>query len=357
MNRNNRTPADSAPSGALPDAGRPGGTDKPRFHKLDWMRFLGITLIMGHHLYVLGYEGDYLCMSCWVWVDFFFILSGALTHRHFRLHPADPTRCGSESIRYTFHKFRRFLLPALLSVLALYGLENYPLLGGPNWTSFFWKLPNALYEILFLSSSGLTTALNAPIWYLSALFIVLPLTIYLMTAHREFWRVAALLIPIVYFGKNGVNTLRAWPNDLLRALACLSVGTLADLLAEQLWERLEQKPRLRLPATVLEALCVLLAVYLSVGNKPCINLMEFLFLGITALMLTGRTHGIRVHTGFCKLLGALSLPMFLFHWLVGNLVRRLNAAPATRVLLYYGGTLLLSALYVWLAERRARNAN
>ncbi len=54
--------------------------------------------------------------------------------------------------------------------------------------------------------------------------------VYLMQKVPEFWKVFAFTFPILYFGHKGVNTDRAWPNDMARALACMALGTLAYLL-------------------------------------------------------------------------------------------------------------------------------
>ena len=56
--------------------------------------------------------------------------------------------------------------------------------------------------------------------------------VYLMQKVPEFWKVFAFTFPILYFGHKGVNTDRAWPNDMARALACMALGTLAYLCAE-----------------------------------------------------------------------------------------------------------------------------
>lgn len=75
---------------------------------IELLRFIGMLMIMGHHLYHIGYNDSYICKNCWVWVDFYFILTGAFTYKHFssRQNSVNP---GSEALSYTFQKFKRFL--------------------------------------------------------------------------------------------------------------------------------------------------------------------------------------------------------------------------------------------------------
>lgn len=79
-----------------------------KYCDLELLRFLGILLIMSHHLYLIGYVGEYMFASCWVWVDFYFMISGALTAKHFEGYRSEKENCGEIALQYTWHKFSRF---------------------------------------------------------------------------------------------------------------------------------------------------------------------------------------------------------------------------------------------------------
>ena len=53
---------------------------------VELLRFIGMLLIMGHHLYHIGFVGSYICRNCWVWVDFYFILTGIFTYKHLEFY-------------------------------------------------------------------------------------------------------------------------------------------------------------------------------------------------------------------------------------------------------------------------------
>lgn len=67
---------------------------------------------------------------------------------------------------------------------------------------------NIPYELLLLSSSGIIWPKMAPIWFLSAMFLTLPVLIYLIIRFKDTWRILCYLHPIFYFGRMGLNTSR-----------------------------------------------------------------------------------------------------------------------------------------------------
>lgn len=192
---------------------------------VEFSRFVGIIMIMGHHLYHIGYTDSYLFYGCWAWVDYFFILSGAFTYIHYqRISVIE--NAGREAISYTLKKFYKFLPYVLVATTSEYIVQAIDVIYDGNILECIKSFRDFPFEILLLSSSGIVSAKLAPIWYLSALFIIMPLVCYLMNTQKEFWQIISFIYPIIYFGKMGVNTIREWPNDLLRAFACIALGTL-----------------------------------------------------------------------------------------------------------------------------------
>lgn len=59
---------------------------------------------------------------------------------------------------------------------------------------------------------------------------------FLVQRHRELWKAASFCLPIMYFGYKGVNTDRAWPNDIIRAFVCMALGTISFMITERVRE-------------------------------------------------------------------------------------------------------------------------
>ena len=209
---------------------------------------------------------------------------------------------------------------------------------------------DAPFEILYLSSSGSWWAqhppIYVPIWFLSAMFIVLPIIIYLMQARPGFWKVLSLLIPIIYFGYKGVNTDRLWPNDLFRAFSCISLGTVAYLLSSELSMWTSGTLWRRVLLSIIEIILILMAIYITVFNKSCINLIEPLFLFIISLMISGVTFSFYFKGKTFFFLGKLSMPMYILHWLIGFLSRLFTTNITTQIIIYFLGTIIISFVYL-----------
>lgn len=312
---------------------------------------------MGHHLYHIGYEGTYIFRNCWVWVDFYFILTGAFSYRHCQKHIVHDKKYGDEAISYTFRKFRKFVPLTMIAVLIQYCLTYGHLIIQGNMKDFLKTMMNsALFEIMYLSSSASPqTAELAPIWFLSAMFIVLPFSLYMMRAHAEFWKIIAFTAPIIYFGVKGVNTDRAWPNDIVRAFVCMALGTMAVLLADHMKEKYGNKI-LKIVFSVGEIICLLLAAYISVFNKDGMKVMELLFFIICALLLSQKTWSFSIRSRFIGLLGKISMPMFVLHWVIGSLACIVTNNTIVRTVIYYFLTILLSTCWVRIVTYRRKNA-
>lgn len=313
-----------------------------RLQNVELMRFVGSLLIMTYHLSILGYEaGTYLGTHCWVWVDFYFIITGAFTYRHYFDKQNQLKDYGSEALRYTFDKVRRFLPFTAIAVLLLYININIDALFNGDWKGFLFGFCDLPFEILYLSSSGIVSARLAPIWFLSAMFIVLPLIVYIMNKHSELWKILALTVPVLYFGRMGVNGSRAWPNDLVRAFAGISLGSFAYMVSIKIAKR-QYGVIGKCVLTLFEVGSCMVALYISIKNIPAINLMELLFFNMIVLMLSGVTYSSITNLRLIRFLGEASMPMFIFHWAVGVIVLRFIESLSLRTFMYYFITIITS---------------
>ncbi len=323
-----------------------------RIAYVDLFRFVMILLIMSHHLYLFGFSDDYLFRSCWAWTDYFFLLTGYFTMRHF----ADREVRGEyapEALRYTLRKLSGCFPLVLIAVTAQYLLEAVPSLVQGNPKQFLSTFCDWPYEVLLLSSSGIVWTKVMPLWFLSAMLLTLPLMIYLMLRFRDFWHILSWLFPLFYYGQIGINTVRDWPNDLLRAFSCMALGTCVYMVSGKLTENDLIRGK-RIWLTIAELGILSLCLYITVLNKNFMNLLPLLFFLHCTLMLSGCSHTASIRGNLCSFLGEISLPMFIFHWVAASLVKDLALPIAFRLLLYYSGTLLLSCAAVCFKHRKVR---
>ena len=313
---------------------------------VDLFRFFMILLIMSHHLYLFGYSDDFPFRSCWAWVDYFFLLTGYFTMRHYACREVKENHA-AEALMYTLRKLAGCFPFVLIAVSAQYLITALPSLVQGNPKQFLSSFSDWPYEVLLLSSSGIVWAKVMPLWFLSAMLLTLPLMIYLMLRFRDFWRIAAWLIPLLYYGQMGINTVRTWPNDLIRAFSCMTLGTFVYLISEKVKTR-EIRRGNRIWFTIGEAGALFISLYITVLNKDFMNLLPLLFFLHGTIMLSGRSHTALIRGPLCSFLGEISMPVFVFHWTIASAVKDLAAGMELRLALYYLGTLLLSCAAVCL---------
>lgn len=317
---------------------------KKRIGSVDLARFLMILLIMAHHLYLFGYADGYLGESCWAWVDYFFILTGYFTMSHFTAYEGKDSYA-KEALIYTLKKFKGFMPYVFAAVVLQYFLEALPYLLQHDVRLFIDSFVDLPYELLLLSSSGIVWSKLAPIWFLSAMLLTLPVLIYLLLRFKDLWRILCWLLPVMYYGRYGINTSRAWPNDLLRAFSGMALGTFVYIMAYEL-NKMQSSAKRRLIFTIVELCSFGIGVFITVWNKDCMNLLILLFVLNAGIMLSGYSYTSNLRGPFWDFLGKISLPMFIFHWAIGTIVGRIFTENIIRVWIYYLATVMVSVIVI-----------
>lgn len=308
---------------------------------VDICRFAAILMIMGHHRYILGYTGNYLFANGWAWVEYFFMLTGYFTMAHFEKLQIEQKDYGREALQYTFKKVSPFIKYVFAATLIEYVVEGFHFVREGNVVQFFKEFVNFPFEIGLLTSAEFSGAKNAPIWYLSAMFLVLPLLICCMLKWKDIWVVVSFMLPILYYGKMGINTERLWPNDLIRAYVAMTFGMFAYYVAQTI-KKCTWNNNKKIVLTSMEVISFLLAIYITAFNKSNMDWLIFLFLINISIMLSGCSATSNIHGRKYEILGQITLPMFIFHWPMGAVALHFSQEPRIKMLIYYVATVLVA---------------
>lgn len=330
---------------------------KGHIYVVDICRFLAILMIMAHHRYIMGFEGNYIFLSGWAWVEYFFMLTGYLTMAHFEHQGMEEHKYGQEAFLYTLRKFRTFICYVIIAAIVQYAVEGFHFIREGNFDSFIKSFINIPFEIGMLSSAGFTGARVAPLWFLSVMFLTLPLLICLMLRWRDIWMVISFLIPVLYYGKMGMNTERIWPNDILRGFAAMSLGMfiffVTGYIQKKEWSRIQ-----RILLTAVEIGAFLLAVYITAFNKEYLNWLLILFSLNLCIMMSGCSFTSGIKGDLCVFLGKISLPIFIFHWPIGTIALHFSGNLSVKLIIYYVATIIVSCIAVivtdWIKKRTKR---
>lgn len=327
-----------------------------RLGSIEILRFIGMLMIMAHHTYILGAGENYLFELSWIWVDFFFMLTGYYTAKHFAFYQRKDNENLSKTVMvYNIKKLKGYFIICVVAILLQYVINYF--VYGYGIKSTLIVLSKLPYELLFVTSSGVAQGELLPLWYLSAVFIVLPIVAYLFVRLRDFWYIFSFVVPLIYLGACGVNTSREWPNDMLRAFAYLTLGTFIYLICEW-FGKLELKKFYKVCLTLVELFCVLVLIGISAINFNN-NIIILLFVFCLIIMLSQQSFSIKLSSSFASMLGKLSLPMFVFHWGIGTVINCFVDNMYIKVLMYYLVTIVVAILVVYLSNKikKARRKN
>lgn len=312
---------------------------------VDIYRLVFIFLIMAHHLYL-----NSPFASAWIYVEFFFILSGYYTMKHYAGKEETALEERSlEAITYTMHKFKRIMPYVAIAVLLEYICDYYAeylSLGFLGKRYLLFVFENLISEITLLSSSGLVEANLAPIWYLSAMFLVFPLFTFMLSfkkLHKWYLGYLSWVLAVLYYGHVGVICKRDWPHDLLRAFVCLWLGVFVYGVSEAI--KMHKKGKwFTIAVTLLELGSFALTIVCTGYNTGNTKLMVFAFVvGISALV-SGCSSTSKLAAP--PMLGKLSMVLFLMHWPVKTLLSRVMGGALSRngIVMYYIISILFSVL-------------
>lgn len=157
-------------------------------------------------------------------VELFYSITGLLTYKHFYYQ-----KDNSENIMlYSAKKYIRLFPYSCISIIGCYLVTNFAIILEGNIHEVIYEARDLPLELLLLRSAVTDITrfkiYNGILWFLSALFIVLPLFCFLCTV----WKKYALMISVFfcelwYIGSNVNRSAQGW-KGLCRAMAGLMLG-------------------------------------------------------------------------------------------------------------------------------------
>ena len=337
---------------------------------LEILRLVFCLMIFMHHSGFLAVEGAAYPFKAagFYGVEFFFILTGALTMSHVKNKMTHLSESGElkefpmkYSARYTVSKLKKVFPYAFFGIILSYILafiSSEPQTGLKDRLFGGW---NIIFEALFLPMTGimnidLNTFLNAPLWYLSVILMVLPLVMYLAVRYKDvFNNYLTWIVPLMLHGLliNKYGNIGLWGEfsfftyvGVLRGLADILLGCFMMNLAVLIYEKahlLDEGKRKVLTGilTVAEILLYLFAIHTFSSNvdgytyeAACLLLALAVSISLSRMSLTAKIKG-----KFFEYAGSLALPIYCLHWPVYKYVAFYGSGLG-----YTGGVILTLAV-------------
>ena len=324
---------------------------KKRMSIVDFWKFAAAMLIMAHHVYHLGEpfrQYEYKTWFCWIFTEFFFILTGYFTCRHFLAKKDSGSDIFKTGLMYEVRKFKPLLPYTTVAITLEYFLSSpykYILNGKPDmYIKSFLTYP---FEVLMLGEVFNVDERLLPMWFLSAMILVFPIiTAVCQLKSKYLILLLSGAFPIFYFLRAQISI--SFPDSLLRALAGMLLGVFVCVLTDVIREERPVKDgkMTKIVFSLVEFSCMIICVVVSVFNYYAFTqVVIFLFAVAIGVMMSGHSITAEFNNGFVSYLGNLSMPIFIWNWLVASALYKLrNYLPGyARVLLFYAITLAVSA--------------
>lgn len=336
--------------------------------KIELLCFLGILFIMCDHMGHIGLgELKRPFTGTWVYVEFFLILSGFMTAKHFSEGAIDQSLGTyiSNSVTYTIKKYKRFIPYVACAVILEYIVRYHALFENKEFTSLWARIEEIPAEIMLLSSAATYGTRLFPIWFLSATFLVSPFISIISQIKNKYVKGIITFYPAVFYYLYRVQSIgnHDYPNQIIRAFCGMSLGVFIYLMSEYIKIRPVTKIK-KLFLTFWMAMCYCLLLFMGYKGYVFISTYLICFISIIMLNFCGHTFFPNVTSRILSFLGKLSMPMFIWHYVIAHIVSGFVPIEDIygRILLYYFGTILISVISLLIIQfgskkiKQSRNA-
>jgi len=305
---------------------------------VEYCRFIGTLVIVSHHVIFLtpDYSRPYF-FGGWIFVEFFFLLTGYLTTAHFDKEPITDV---NQIFTYPLRKIKRLMPYAVCGILLSYAVANCrPGLGLYQRIKLLIDIPlNAL--LLYPSFEGSAiNVFNGQLWYVSEILYVLPLVILLLIKCKKVYQYyICWIVPILAYAIS-LHLYGTIPNvgfiaSLNRGIGGLMLGSAVYYLVCFLKSSYPIARRKRV-FTVIGQLCLLFIALSQIWWSYWDASVEAIFLVIVLIASAFLSEGAFFHSEGCKKLcdhlGRLSMPIFCIHTAVMEFIQLLFPQLSLRI--------------------------
>lgn len=324
---------------------------KTRSSNIDLAKFFSALIIMTYHLYMLG-GANYPFYKAWIYVEFFLIITGYFTVKHFDCeNNSNPMKA---SVIYTIKKFICFLPYTVITTLLMYlfDLTTKLVSNGFSLKSFLDCFTNDfVFDILLITNSYHAPFLT-PIWFLSALLICFPIFTWLLQIlNRYVIMIFSITYTLLCFGfvyegnTHGIQSI-------IRTICGLCLGVFLYEFVHVFNEYISRINKKLL--TIIEISMFILPVILTYKNYTNYRFIVFCFAVCLAIMLSDLSYTSNIKCKLFIYLGRLSTPIFIIHWFIATVIRFYSDTymlnTSIKVIIYYLGTLIVSCISMYFVD-------
>lgn len=322
-----------------------------RSENVDLAKFFASLIIMMQHASLVLSVRPY--NDCWIYVEFFLIITGFYTAKHFDNRKFDNRM--KESIAYTLRKFIPFYPYTLVTTIFMYLLTLLPklILGDINVKGFLFGFVDDFPFDALLITASYGNPLVRPLWYLSAMIIVFPLVAwFVQISNRYIILYYSFFYMLIYYGIKGVTAERSTISTFFRIIAGLCVGVFVYEIIYIFGNSIKRINKILL--TSIEVGAFIFPIVIIYNKFDSTRFILLCFIVGCSIMLSGVSYTNSIKGEAITYLGRLSMPIYILHWLVGNLINYCLAgntiSSPIKLFLYYGSTIIISIIAMYIVD-------
>lgn len=298
---------------------------------IELLRFVFCLIILLHHSGLVSADGGGMLPSGGVIADAFFMLTGYFACANLVKNAGSIDKPFMYSVKYTYGKIKRVFPYAAFGTAIIYFLEVIHIR-----EFYISDIARRLYyfvvELLLLPMTGimktdLLNYRNAPLWFISAMMIALPIVMYAsLKIKAVFSKFIVWVLPIAIQIWMVVRFGGALPwmdkvgfvcSGLIRGISSIMMGFGIYYVSKALAKRCSsdgEKKSIMLTITELVLLAIVM-VWIVTGIGGYMEVVALYLIAISlTLTLSGVTYTSKLQVPAFASLGALSMPVYCTHW-------------------------------------------
>ena len=287
---------------------------------IDLVKFIAAVAIVYYH--TLYGRTDLHFSMLYLLVELFFFITGYYTFSHFR---KKRKQSGGESwdvrarnaLKYTYKKFKAMMPYLIIAIVMQYAASIIIADSSQERLHIATGLP---FEFLLLGTQA--WVMNWPVWFISAMAIVMPLYCLICQAkNKHIVLLASLLACIVYYFD--YFRFPAWNvfgiSPLIRAFMGLLMGANIYIIAEHVRSAKRGLLANKKVSSIIEVSSIIFSFVLMYSCENSLNMTSYrsmiliLFLIYLVIFFSGKTVFSSIYSPVCNYLGKLSMIIFMIH--------------------------------------------
>ena len=327
-----------------------------RIDIVDFWRFFAAIMIILCHVNLFGGHRFLL----YLFVDFFFMLTGYFIFRHFQKPQfinQDANQKAKDALKYTWNRFLKLLPYTIPIVIVCFiAVHGSHCLHHHTFKDILYYIESITAEASLLPNNIMPMSRTiGPIWYLSVMIFAMPAVCYIAQTKR-LNLIAVLTIPLFWYFLNDSYYFTAGDVNaslqLLRGFISMFLGGLVFYVTTLTNDAKKSSTKTRVIVTITEILCYITATLIgSFSTQPVSMILVLLFIGLCAT-LSGLSYTAEIKCRFFTFLGAISLPLFMWHYGIIRTIRTIDSFNlATKYIVVFTASILVSAAHYLIVKK------